>query len=343
MPDSRLTLWQRGWRKLNLNVEGLVPGATPRWRQGDVLRWPAHAPDSITAHLYPYLRQQCRVLLYDFRERIKPRVDSNDIVLGHPWYDPKSIIQRIVMDGVQCRAKILLFPYHHGIPKYNEPFAPLVEQCDQVIGITGPYWYDTMDSSPFAAWRPKFNRLDMAVDAKDFPFVKTGFNPPGKRRYLFIGDNSDCKGLDILGRVMEQLPQYECGWFGPGDDVPHVRHVAQWADFTPDFARQVVQTYDFYVHIGISDANPTTILEAMAWGLPVACTPQSGYYNMPTIITLSTTDIGHNVRSLLGLQYAPEEHLISLSLANRRLVETQYTWERFCTTVWEILQSYIRG
>lgn len=343
VPDYRLTLWQRGWRKLGLDIERWLPSPTPPWRHGVVSHWPRHAPDSITSHLYAYLCERCQVLLYDFRERIKPRVGPNDIIFGHPWSDPASIIQRLIMEGTHCRAKILIFPYHHGIPKYNEYVIPLVERCDLVLGITGQYWYDTMDSSPFASWKPKFHRLDMAIDASDFPFVKTAFNPAGKRKYLYIGSDLDCKGLDILSRTMERLPDFECGWFGPGQDRPHIHHRAKWAVFTPDFAWQIASKYDLYVHAAVSDANPTTILEAMAWGLPVACTPQSGYYNIPTIATLSTTDIDANVRTLLELQYAPEEHLFQISRANRRCVETDHTWERFCSSVWQVLQHYVIG
>ena len=343
VPDYRLMLWQRACRKIHLDIERWISGPTPRWRHGAVSHWPTSAPASITHHVYKYLRERCPVLLYDLRERIKPRVGVDDVVLGHPWIDPGTIVQRLVMEGTRCRAKILMFPYHHGLTKYVEPARPLVERCDQVLGITGQYWYDTMDASPFASWKPKFHRLDMAIDAVGFPFVKSGFNPPGKRKYLFIGSDSDYKGLDTLARIMARLPGYECGWLGPGRDIPYIRHVAQWADFTPEFVRAIAQTYDFYVHTGISDANPTTILEAMAWGFPVACTPQSGYYHIPSVVELSLDDLEFSAQQLLKLQFMPVEDLQSLSQENRQLVETHYTWKRFNKTVWRVLEPYIRN
>lgn len=343
VPNYQTPLWRRLLSRYSPALEGIIPKGTPRWRYGEVEQWPIHAPDSITAHLYDYLRQRCRVLLYDLRERIKPHVGPSDIVLGHPWMDPQTVIQRLVMERVDCRAKILIFPYHHGLPKYDEFAKPLVERCNKVIGITGSYWYDTMDQSPFALWKPKFHRVDMAVDVRHYPLVKTKFNPPGKRKYLFIGNDLDCKGLHLLSRVMERLPEFECGWFGSGTDVAHIRHQANWAVFTPEFARQVAQEYDFYVHMGVSDANPTTILEAMAWGLPVACTPQSGYYNMPSISTLSAADIEASVATFLELQYAPQDALLNISATNRKLVETYYTWDRFCSTVWQVLKPYLRN
>ena len=38
---------------------------------------------------------------------------------------------------------------------------------------------------------------------------------------------------------------------------------------------------------------------------------------------------------------ALEERLRELSRANRALVETQYTWERFCGTVWKTVERYL--
>jgi glycosyltransferase involved in cell wall biosynthesis len=62
---------------------------------------------------------------------------------------------------------------------------------------------------------------------------------------------------------------------------------------------------------------------------------------MPSIVPLSATDIAANVAALEELQHAPEERLRELSRANRALVETQYTWERFCGTVWGELDRYV--
>jgi glycosyltransferase involved in cell wall biosynthesis len=75
----------------------------------------------------------------------------------------------------------------------------------------------------------------------------------------------------------------------------------------------------------------------------VACTPESGYANPKNFIALSTTDIAGNVAALQALQFAPEENLRQLSIANRELVETKYTWGRLTQTVLDAIERLTSG
>jgi glycosyltransferase involved in cell wall biosynthesis len=206
----------------------------------------------------------------------------------------------------------------------------------------GPYWYDTLENSAFASWKSKIVRLDMAVDATLFPRLKKRFNPPGQRGFLYIGSNRPEKGCDVLSRTMGHMPESRCGWIGGGADIPGVHRLSSDRELTEDYMSGVAEDFDIFVNTSVSDANPTTILEAMAWGFPVACTPQSGYYKMPSLVPLSTSDVEGNARALQRLQYAEEAELRSLADANRRLIETTYTWERFCSTVWDHIAPYLQ-
>ena len=57
-------------------------------------------------------------------------------------------------------------------------------------------------------------------------------------------------------------------------------------DFSAGDARRAVAQFDFMITVGRRDANPTTVLEAMAWGLVPICTPQSGYQDHPGITNI---------------------------------------------------------
>lgn len=325
-----------------------LPWLAPTWRFGilapreDVLR----APWSITMNLYRYLASRCPTRLYHLTEQTTIDYGPDDVVLGHPWYEAGRVMERALLDQRPCRLKALIFPIHHGLPAGTGPedntyAMPLVEMADLVLGIMGPYWYDTLGSSRFASWRDKVVRLDMAVDTHQYPRIKYGFNPPGRRGFLYIGSSRPLKGPDVLAKTMSRLGDYRRGWIGYGDEIPHVPRLAAGAELTATFMQQVAGNYDIFVNTSLSDANPTTILEAMAWGFPVACTPQSGYYKMPTVVELSTTDIDANVRRLLELQLAPEDRLQSLADQNRSLVETEYSWDRFCATVWRQIEPHL--
>jgi glycosyltransferase involved in cell wall biosynthesis len=204
----------------------------------------------------------------------------------------------------------------------------------------GPFWYDTLPQSPFADWQPKIIRLDMAVDTQQYLRAKMQFNAPGKRGYLYIGSNRPEKGCEVLARTMAGLQDYRCSWVGDGPEIASMRRLHRRVELTPELVAQLARDHDIFVNTSVSDANPTTILEAMAWGFPVACTPQSGYYRMPSLISLSTTDISANIEKLRQLQEAPEATLSRVAETNLKLVRTDYTWHRFCDSVWNVVSEY---
>jgi len=325
-------------------------GAPAWWRwarsAGEKLRGatgengPMPAPYSITVNLERFLRARGRVRVYDWRETGAIELGEDDILIGHPHADPDTLVQQTLRRGVRCRLRALMFPIHHGMPEISAFTLPLVEQADVVFGITGPYWHDTLGQSHFAPWKKKFVRLDLAVDAEEYPLVKRRFNPAGQRGYLYIGNNRPEKGSEVLSATLGRLKEFPRGWVGGGPEIAEVPRIATYRRLDREFISALAEKFDIFVNTSVSDANPATILEAMAWGFPVACTPQSGYYKMPTIVELSTTDVDANERKLREMQEAPEEQLVAVSRKNRELVETQYTWERFCGTVWKQLRPY---
>ncbi len=321
-------------------LERLARGAM-KAMQGGNNGGPMPAPYSITVNLHRYLAARHVVRLYDWRETGSIALHPDDILIGHPHPNTQTIVQQTLRSGAPCRLKALLFPIHHAMPEFNEYALPLLERADVVLGIMGPYWYDTMESSFLAQWKKKIVRLDLAVNAVEYPLVKRRFNAPGKRGYLYIGNNRPEKGIEALSATLEGLEKYPRGWVGGGPDIPHATRIAGYRLLTPEFITGLAEQYDVFLNTSVSDANPATILEAMAWGFPVACTPESGYYNMPSIVPLSTTNIDANVATLEELQHAPEERLRELSRANRALVETQYTWEKFCGSVWSQLERFV--
>jgi glycosyltransferase involved in cell wall biosynthesis len=97
--------------------------------------------------------------------------------------------------------------------------------------------------------------------------------------------------------------------------------------------KEVAKEYDFLITTGVADPNPTTILEAMAWGFPVICTPQSGYYENEYITNVFHNDIEESICVLEKLQKAPEEYLVNVALRAREKVKAKYNWHRFSDRV----------
>ncbi len=303
--------------------------------------WPSRAPTSITAHVYRALSERAETRLYDVREHGLIAGGPGHILIGHYLAgDPSGIWQRSCRDG-RFALRIAMNPLHHGMPEVCGELEPYVPLVDRIFGIMGPYWYDTWRDSALGHWFPKIVPFDMAIDAAAYPRLKTRFNPPGRRRFLYIGWAGAQKGTHVLSALFGLARSHRCVAVGPAAPIPNVECRPR-VRFTRSYLERLVDECDFLLVPGVSDANPTVVLEAMAWGLPVACTPQSGYYDMAEILALSITDMPHNLAVLDRLQHADERELLARVEAARALVETKYTWERFTTRMFAAINDAAR-
>lgn len=294
--------------------------------------WMQRSPLSITANVFPMLQSRAKTLLYDWTEEIRISGGSEEILFGHPYpEDVRKVWNRACRDE-RFALRVAMFPLSHRMAEENAWFDPYYRHVDGLLGIMGPYWFDTWDESPFAHWKDKITRVDMAIDASRFPRVKKRFNPPGKRTFFYLGRSAAMKGTHLLSILFGLARQHRCLVIGSGPPVRNTEF-RPWKFLDLSYMNRLALECDFFVTLGVSDPNPTTILECMAWGFPVCCTPQTGYYGMPEIIPMSITDMRHNLQKLDELQYAPEERLLDLADKARRLVETRFTWERFNRTV----------
>jgi len=312
--------------------------------------WPTKSPFTNTKNMYERFSLKMPTFLYHLSEKIKIEFDADDIFIGHPMFPysagARGVTELSVDQKPRPRIFSLISPLHCNIEcqtshinkSYLDAVDALIGKCDVLFAIMGQYWWDRWDYSPYAHWKSKMVRLDMAVDPQFYPRVKTGFNPPGKRGYLYIGQNNPLKGTTLLSQLFAKLGEFPRGWIGYGPDIPGVPRISPHRALTPDFMGEVAKSYDFFITTGIGDANPTTILESMAWGLPVICTPQSGYYETTYLRNIFHEDISKSTEVLRELQYAREDDLMRMADEARRVVETEYTWDKFTSTIFSILQ-----
>lgn len=309
------------------------------------------APQSITKNLFHYMVRQGVEVVYDQWDAIKtPEGDPETIFVGHPHYDENTIVQSAFRKDVVFKKKCTIHPLHHGRPEDNLPFDYLAQRADRIFSICGPYWYDTIDKSPFAHWKPKITRLDMAVDTNHFHHHKTHFNPPGKRSLVYIGSSMPQKNLGLMVQIMRKLPKVTLHWYGGSGDHPLAKEknvkVVGWGRIDHALAAKISAESDIFINTSVSDANPTTALETAAFGLVPIMTPQSGYWPMeratqPQLLVhgLPLDDVNQCVHNIKELLNTPSNRMLDISMANRKLIETYYTWDRFCKTFWDALIS----
>jgi glycosyltransferase involved in cell wall biosynthesis len=345
--------WSKLDRKLRrlLQLCGLPVPLLSRRRPtaADLASWPVRSPYENTRHLYQALSARCPTDLYHLTERVRCRFSANDVFLGHPHFPhrdgARGVTELALTAHPRPRKVALITPLHcdvevargHIDRDFLDDVDRLLPAADVLFAIMGEYWWDRWDDSPYSHWKSKMVRLDMAVDCARYPRVKQRFNAPGKRGFLYIGESHLRKGTDFLGRLMERFPNCPRAWLGHGPPIPNMRQLAAGRALDPEFMRELARDYDFFISPSRADPNPTTILESMAWGFPVACTPQSGYYATEYRQNLVLDDLEHSSAVLARLQSAPEAELLHMADLARSRVEQDYTWQRFTDTVLEHL------
>lgn len=311
---------------------------------GDPHNMSTVAPYTITRRLYDAFTSLAEVVYYDWCHcgPFQP-VDRNDVIVGHPNYPDNTATRQLFQSA--CRARLLIFPFHHGMPEINFPFDDLVRQADAVLSITGPYWYDTIEQTRFASWKPKITRLDMAIDMANFPVIKTSFSNRGSRSFFYVGADRPEKGLSVLKAIFEGT-LHILHLYGMIDGsnqlarLPNV-HLHGWADMCDGFRRDLAATADCLVHGGISDANPTTLLEAASMGFAVACTPQSGYWPDQPFYSLNAADIDGSRAFLDYMQWVPEETLRLRVEQVRATIAANHNWDVFISKAVETVKRFL--
>lgn len=297
----------------------------PSWEQ---YKWPVpvQAPLSITYNIAKSLSAKFRVKIYDLRERIDIKPEDGDILLGHIWPDTESIVWR-ALNNIKFHKKYLIGPYNHDPSQISWTYKA-VEKCDKYFAICGRYWIDTFENSPLKVFKEKIVHLNMAINTTDYPLVKSSFNPPGRRKFFYIGRTGKEKGVDLLEKYAEIVPGFKGGYVCVGSDIKGWEKISEPRKLTPEFMKKIAEEYDVFINMSRADAQVTTVLESMSWGFPVACTHESGY-SEENFFYLDPNNQDINKSMFSTIQQLRNEKLIEMSHTNRKIVESKYSWDMF--------------
>ena len=290
------------------------------------------APDTIGRHVADGLRGHGHeVITHGFTERGPLTPLEGDVLLGHPSPDSQQCFNASLADPRWARI-VAMSPFHNGDLGHTAFLARILPQCHRYLAITGSYWFSTIPDSVFAPFLPRIEHLDLELDPVDFPRRKSAFAPPGRRRFLYIGALAPWKNPRLLERLAADNPEMEFAWLGGGGILRDFRALGQF-DFRDGAAQALVADHDFLITVGGADANPTTVLEAMAWGLVPVCTRESGYDREPGIVNVPLADTAAASAVLRRLQQMPEAELLTLRALNDQRLATHFTWKRFIDQV----------
>ncbi|HBG05011.1 MAG: hypothetical protein A2075_19825 [Geobacteraceae bacterium GWC2_58_44] len=296
-------------------------------------------PFAIGRELALRLGERYRVQLHDdHRARYRITPEPGDVLIGHPTWEPDTVFNAS-LDHPGWRRRICIHPFAPGDLSQVAHLDRILPRCQQFLAITGPYWIGALPQSRCRHFLPKTVHLDLAVNRAHFPPVKTRFNAKGKRRFLYIGNHPWYKNIPYLDRLAAKLPEVEFAWIGSQKaKYSHLRQLGG-RDFSDPAARALAAEYDFMITVGRADANPTTILEVMGWGLIPVCTPQSGYQGIEGIVNLPIDDLSGACAVIRRLQQVEDETLRNWQGANWRSLDQHYNWDRFSDTVIAAIES----
>lgn len=344
----------RAQSRIQRGIDRLIKasGLPPPYRYFPTLApWkrPVRAPHSISYHLLKCLGQRWQLKYYSMQEHGVAQLAPGDIYLGAPFpkggytfeepefiVDPDSVTAQTFagFPGPEYK-KFLILPYADDVRLVGW-VEELACAADGTILIGGQRWLDGWGTGAFSFLdRSKVLHVNMGLDIADYPRLKTRFNPAGKRKYLYIGHTGWYKNTKELERIAASMPGFVGGHIGAGD-IQGWEKIANFADLTPAFLASIVSEYDIFVTTSTADAQATTILEQMAIGMAVVCTPETGY-SYPSIAQLSVSDTKQNVSVLQKVQHAPEEELLQQAEMNRQLVVENHNWDDFCTAVTDFI------
>ena len=287
-------------------------------------------PNVIGFKLIKYLSTLSEVRAYNWDSFSTIIPKNGDILIGHVSPAPFTIMRRALKQA-GWHKKIILQPFNEDIKQIGF-LDEFIDECDVYLAITGKYWFERVEKSPFSKWLPKMIHLDLAVDPNHFPFIKNKFNAIGSRKFVYIGNDYHYKNLDYLEKIFEEVPNIEIHTIGKvKSSSKFINH--GFLDFNKQENKVLLTNFDFMITVGSADANPTTILESMSWGLIPICTPTSGYHNVPGIVNVPLNNLKSSVEIIKSLNEMPIDKLLSLQTHGRKMLEKNYSWENFFKVV----------
>lgn len=284
-------------------------------------------PYPIGNHLYDELKKKFKVKFYrwDIAYKIKP--NKNDILIGHPHPNPMTVF-RLSMKNEQWKKIIIMQPYTTNINQVGYLFKVL-PHCHKFIAICGKYWFKKARFSYFKKWLPIMVQHDMAINSRDYPFLKKNFNKKNKRKFLYIGNDSVEKNLDYLKYLANSSNPNNFSTIGA--KIVGLKNYG-YCDLKKKKSKKIISNYDFLIMTSKFDANPTVILEAISFGLIPVVTHECGFSNIKGVINLKLNNLDYNLKLINKLQTLSEKKLKLIQKNGMKIVKTS-NWKNFCKKI----------
>ena len=296
-------------------------------------------PWSIGNNLYYALRKKYNIKIYTWTSLRKIYPEKDDLLLGHCHPNPYTIFRRSI-ESNKWYKKILIQPFN-GDMKQMSHLYNIIPNCDHFIAICGTYWIKHLKNSYFKIWKKKIIQIDLGLDINQYPFIKKKFNKKGNRKFLYIGNdysfNNFAKNLDYLKNISNNYGNEKFATIG-NKKITNIKHYG-WMDFKIKKNLKLISEYDFLIHTSTYDANPSTVLEGISWGLIPVMTKQCGYENFSNHMYIPLNKIRETTKKLKNLQNMSQNSLKKMQINNYNKLISFYNWMKFRRKIIQIVDK----
>lgn len=222
----------------------------------------------------------------------------------------------------------------------SNPFWRMVlKDCyDSDILIVNSHWIkESFINEGFPEKKIKVAYLGVSSNFID---LKKYYNLNGPIKLLFTGNFSILKGAEYLLKALQTLDKIEFNYqmvvVGPNQDAKYliekypVKNIF-FAGFVPEHILLMhLADSDLYIFPSLCDGCASSGMEAMAAGLPVIATKESGLpiINLTNGIIIPSKNPEAIVNSIIKLK---ENHILreSIGKAAKKNIREKYTWEKY--------------
>jgi hypothetical protein len=291
------------------------------------------------------LRNQYDIVVHHPSDATTIIPQPGDVLIGHPNRYWDCVFSRSFRQPGWER-RIVFAPYSHGLIEDAAAIDHLVDAADIYLAITGDYWIDRMPDSPCSHWAYKTVRCDLGVEREHYPKLKQRFNPPGQRRFYYLGNSDPMRGGDYLADLADANPDLSIGWIAASQSrdcltlkvEPDTRRLEKrmrnsrlkrLAPFKwhSREARPIMATFDFVLNCGRSDATPCEQTEGAARGHVCITTPQCGFAADDWMVHIPLDNQAEASRILHYLNTCPEEELLARQRAGEARLQHRNNWD----------------
>ena len=286
-------------------------------------------PWSIGNNIWYALSDKFHIKNYNWMSLKKIEPIEGDILIGHAHSNPYTIFRRS-LENTKWSKKILIQPYNED-PLQMSHLYNIIPKCDYFLAICGKFWFDRIKNSKFKSWQKKMIQLDLGINQKDYPFIKSKFGKNFKRKLIYIGNdysyNNFAKNLHYLKKIIDRSKNNNFSSAG-NKQVSQEKHYG-WLDFANKNALKIIKNYDFLIQVSKNDANPSIVLEAISWGLIPLVTKGCGYEELNKKLIISQDNYIEVIKKIDFFQKKDEKYLKKIQKENLNLLTKNFSWKKF--------------